>query len=268
MAEIKWDQVGERLFETGVDRGVLYTMTDPGVAWNGLIAVNETPSGGEISSYYLDGVKYSQSSESEEFSGSIEAFTYPDEFSKCDGTDYDENGIGYGMQPREPFNFSYRSLVGNDVSSSDYGYKVHLVYNALARPTTRTNKTLSDSPEADTFNWAFETVPVYVPGRRPTAHLILDSNKIDRYRMNELERLLYGSDIEPPRLPLPEELVATFGWDLFRIIPEINTGLALLSPDGNPDLKGDVPVEGLYTKTVGTRLVASPYEGLYNREDV
>lgn len=225
MARLKWDQVGERLFETGVDRGVLYIPDatgayDEGHAWNGLVAVSESPSGAETTPQYADNIKYLNLVSAEEFGATIEAFTYPDEFAQFDGTAEPNPGVLIGQQTRGTFGLCYRTQVGNDVAGTDFGYKLHLIYGAVAAPTEKAYGTVNESPEALTFSWELTTTPVEVPGFRPTASLVVDSTKVTAADLAELELALYGDDGDPdaatpipptlPRLPLPEEVIAIF----------------------------------------------------------
>lgn len=213
MAKLVWDQTGERLYETGVDRGVLFVYdTDSdgygtGVPWNGLTAVNETPSGAESNPQYADNIKYLDLYSAEEFGATIEAFTYPEEFEECDGSAELVQGVTIGMQNRKMFGFSYRTLVGNDTEGTDHGYKLHLVYGAKASPSEKNRSTVNDSPEAVTFSWEVTTTPVNVAGFKPTAHLVIDSTKADPTKLAELEKKLYGDDSTgQPTLPLPDEV--------------------------------------------------------------
>lgn len=215
MAKLIWDAVGERLYETGVDHGVLYRRDatgayESGYAWNGLVSVTESPSGAEANPQYADNIKYLNLVSAEEFSGTIEAFTYPKEFEACDGTAEIAPGVTIGQQRRETFGLSYRTLVGNDVLGTDYGYKLHLVYGALAAPTEKARTTVNDSPEALTLSWEFSTTPAEVPGFKPTAHIAIDSATSTLSKMAELEAILYGAT-EDPRLPTPAELITMFG---------------------------------------------------------
>lgn len=213
MAKLKWDQTGERLYETGIDRGVLYVYDTgsstygTGVAWNGLTAVNETPSGAESNPQYADNIKYLDLYSAEEFGATIEAFTYPAEFEECDGSAELVKGVTIGMQNRKMFGFSYRTLIGNDTEGTDHGYKLHLVYGAKASPSEKSRSTVNDSPEAVTFSWEVTTTPVTVESFKPTSHLIIDSTKADPAKLAELEKKLYGDDSAgTPSLPLPDEV--------------------------------------------------------------
>ena len=213
MAKLVWDQTGERLYETGVDRGVLFVYNTEGnkygtgVPWNGLTAVNETQSGAESNPQYADNIKYLDLYSAEEFGATIEAFTYPEEFEECDGSAELVQGVTIGMQNRNMFGFSYRTLVGNDTEGTDHGYKLHLVYGAKASPSEKNRSTVNDSPEAVTFSWEVTTTPVNVTGFKPTAHLVIDSTKADPTKLAELEKKLYGDESAGvPTLPLPDEV--------------------------------------------------------------
>lgn len=211
MPKIVWDNTGERLYETGVRNGVLYPIqTDgtysKGVAWNGLISVTESPSGAEATPLYADDIKYLNLISAEEFGATIEAYTYPDEFAECDGSASIATGVNIGQQPRKTFGMSYRTVVGNDVENDNYGYKLHLIYGALAAPSEKAFSTINDSPEAITFSWEVSTTPVNVTGFKPTASLTIDSTKVDSTKLAALEAILYGGETEEARLPLPDEI--------------------------------------------------------------
>ena len=211
MSKIVWDQTGERLYETGVKRGVLYVQdsggTYPkGVAWNGLTAVTESPSGAEATPLYADDIKYLNLISTEELGGTIEAYTYPDEFAECDGSASIATGVYIGQQPRKTFGMCYTTTVGNDVDSNAHGYKLHLIYGALASPSEKAYSTINDSPEAITFSWEFSTTPVNVTGFKPTANIVIDSTKATPEKMAALEKILYGDADVEPRLPLPDEV--------------------------------------------------------------
>lgn len=216
MAEITWDKVGERRYETGVDHGVLYIpdatgVYTNGVAWNGLVSISESPSGAEASPQYADNIKYLNLVSAEEFGATIEAFTYPDEFAVCDGTASPAEGLFIGQQRRSTFGLAYRTLVGNDIDGTDHGYKLHIVYGALAAPTEKAYATVNDSPEAITFSWEVTTTPVEVPGYKPSATLIIDSTKVDAAKLAQLEAVLYGKETTAAKLPLPGEVIEIFG---------------------------------------------------------
>ena len=210
MAKLNWGAAGQRFYEAGVDRGVLYPVTGPGVAWNGLISVDESPEGGDSTPYYLDGVKYLNLAEADEYSATIEAYTYPSEFSVCDGTAIHRRGLLVTQQPRQRFGLSYRTMVGNDIKGTKQGYKIHLVYNALAAPTSRSYETAADTVEALTFTWDLTATPVFLLGLKPSAHIIIDTATATPALITELENTLYGTAISSPRLPTPAELVALF----------------------------------------------------------
>ena len=211
--KIVWDAEGERLFETGVDRGVLYPINGTGaygtgVPWNGLTSVSESPEGGEPNPIYADNQKYLNLISVEEAKGTIEAFTYPEEFAECDGSKELAPGVFAGQQSRTPFGLSYRTLVGNDIKGNDYGYKIHLVYGATAQPSEKSYETVNDSPEPAAFSWEYSTSPVTVPGMKPTATLTIDSTKVTPSALLKLEEALYGSDTKDPAFPLPTQVIA------------------------------------------------------------
>lgn len=211
MSKLVWDKTGERLYETGVRQGVLYLQaaggTYPkGVAWNGLTNITETPSGAEATALYADDIKYLNLISAEELGGTIEAYTYPDEFAECDGSASLTAGVYIGQQDRKSFGLCYRTTLGNDVESNAHGYKLHLIYGALASPSEKAYSTINDSPEAITFSWEFNTTPVNVTGHKPTASITIDSTKVDTTKMAALEKILYGDAEIDPRLPLPDEV--------------------------------------------------------------
>lgn len=227
MSKIKWDATGERLYETGTDRGVLYPQSSTGdypkgVAWNGLSAVTESPEGGEAEDTYADNIKYLSLMSAESFGGTIEAYTYPPEFEACDGSADIVAGVTVNQQSRKAFGFSYRTLLGNDIDGNDYGYKLHLIYNAKASPSERAYQTVNDSPEAITFSWEFKTTPVPFTdqklGLKPTAVITINSKKVDPNKLKKLEDMLYGTDADTdagteatdPQLPTPDEVVKLF----------------------------------------------------------
>lgn len=211
MSKLVWDKTGERFYETGVEKGVLYPCTNgtypSGVVWNGLTAVTESPSGAEPTPLYADDIKYLNLMSAEEYGATIEAYTYPDEFALCDGSAEITTGVMIGQQKRTPFGLSYVTKIGNDVDGSDHGYKLHLIYGALASPSEKNYATINDSSEATTFSWEVTTTPVEVPGFKPTASVTIDSTKVDDEKLAALETILYGSESEEARMPLPEELV-------------------------------------------------------------
>ena len=211
MAKIVWDESGKRLYETGVKNGVLYIQDETGayakgVAWNGLTAVTESPSGAEATPLYADDIKYLELFSAEEFGATIEAYTYPEEFEACDGSASLGTGVTIGQQDRKTFGLCYRTVLGNDVKSNEYGYKLHLIYGAKAAPSEKGYQTINDSPEAITFSWEVTTTPVNVAGFKPTASVTIDSTKIDPEKLKKIEDMLYGEGATDAKLPLPDEL--------------------------------------------------------------
>lgn len=208
---LTWDQTGERLYETGVQKGVLYVQDEngaypQGVAWNGLTAVTESPSGAEPTALYADDIKYLNLMSNEEFGATIEAYMYPDEFGVCDGSAALVAGVSIGQQARKQFGLCYRTAIGNDVDGNDHGYKLHLIYGALAAPSEKAYATINDSPEAITFSWEVTTTPVAVSGFKPTACVTIDSTKVSEAAMTAIENALYGSGEKEAYLPLPDEV--------------------------------------------------------------
>lgn len=209
MSKLVWDQTGDRLYETGVKQGVLYVQENgaypKGVAWNGLTAVTESPSGAEATPLYADDIKYLNLVSAEEFGATIEAYTYPDEFAVCNGEAELATGVNLGQQKRSAFGLCYRTAIGNDTDGNDHGYKLHIIYGAMAAPSEKAYATINDSPEAITFSWELTTTPVAVNGFKPTASITIDSTKADPTKLAALEAVLYG-DTEDARLPLPDEI--------------------------------------------------------------
>ena len=213
MAKLVWDEVGKRTYETGVDKGVLYVQDaegayGKGVAWNGLTAVNESPSGAEPTPLYADNIKYLELTSKEEYGATIEAYTYPDEFEECDGSAEIGEGVVIGQQSRKVFGLCYRTVKGNDVKNNDYGYKIHLVYGCKAKPAQKNYQTINDSPEAITFSWEVSTTPVEVEGFKPTATVTIDSTKVTPEKLKAVEDALYGTESVEPKLLLPSEILA------------------------------------------------------------
>lgn len=215
MSKLVWDVVGERNYETGVSKGVLYPMTGgaypKGVAWSGLTTVTETASGAEATPLYADNIKYLNLMSVEELGGTIEAYTAPDEFGACDGTAELTAGVSIGQQPRQTFGLAYQTILGNDTKNNKYGYKIHLLYGVLASPTERSYATVNDSPEAMTMSWEFSTTPVSVTGFEPTSLVVIDSTKVDAEKLKAFEAIIYGSDDVEARLPLPDEVATLLG---------------------------------------------------------
>lgn len=210
MSKLQWDVIGEKRYETGVDHGVLYVQEagayPKGVAWNGLTAVTESPSGAEATPLYADNVKYLNLMSTEEFAATIEAYTYPDEFAVCDGSAELVTGVSIGQQKRKTFGMCYRTVIGNDTEMNAHGYKLHIIYGALAAPSEKAYATINDSPEAITFSWEVSTTPVAVTGHEPTASIVIDSTKVDAEKLALLEAELYGTEEKEARLPLPDEI--------------------------------------------------------------
>lgn len=218
--KLVWDKTGEHYYETGVKNGVLYPMSasgtyPKGVAWNGLTAITESPSGAEATALYADDIKYLNLMSNEEFGATVEAYTYPDEFAECDGSASLTDGVYIGQQARKTFGLCYRTTLGNDSKGNDYGYKLHIIYGAMASPSEKAYSTINDSPDAITFSWELSTTPVAVANFKPTASLTIDSTKVDPQKLAELEEILYGKDgtgedhstgAVDPRLPLPDEI--------------------------------------------------------------
>lgn len=273
MAKLTWDNVGERLYETGVDHGVLYIPSaagtyDDGVAWNGLTTVTESPSGAESNAIYADNIKYLNLISYEEFGATIEAYTYPEEFGQFDGTAAPAAGILVGQQARRSFGLSYRTRVGNDVDGSDWGYKIHLIYNATAAPSEKAYATINDSPEAITFSWELTTTPVSAGDTlKPTALITVDSTKVDNAALQELEDVLYGTDGVDPRLPTPVDVLALFEGTITEVTPTAptyNAGthvITIPTVTGVEYTVGGEVVTGTVTITEDTVVQARPITG-------
>lgn len=229
MTALQWDQTGERFYETGVDRGVLYKINsvsgdyDTGFAWNGLTTVTESPTGAEATPTWADNIKYLNLISLEQFGATIEAYTYPNEWSEHDGYAEPQVGVQVGQQPRKPFGFAYRTRIGNDVDAEEFGYKLHLVYGATAAPTEKAYATMNDSPEAITFSWEVTTIPVPVTGYKPTSYLCIDSTRVDATALAALELLLYGDVGVDPQLPSPDAVLALFDGTFTAVTPVVPT---------------------------------------------
>lgn len=215
MAKLTWDNAGEKLYETGVDQGVLYVQdtngTYPkGVAWNGLSSVSESPSGADESAFYADNVKYAALRAAEDYGATVEAYMYPDEWMQCDGSAELADGVFIGQQARKAFGLSYRTLIGNDTEGTAYGYKLHLIYGATASPSEKAYESVNDSPELITFSWEITTTPTAVTGHKPTSCITIDSTKVDKEKLAQLEAKLYGDSSTEASLPSPDEVAAIF----------------------------------------------------------
>lgn len=228
MAKLAWDGVGERLYETGVDHGVLYIpdnsgVYNDGVAWNGLTTVTEKPTGAEANPQFADNIKYLNLFSAEEFGATVEAFTYPDEFAQFDGLAVPTPGVAVGQQPRKTFGLCYRTKVGNDVEGDDLGYKLHLVYGCTASPSEKAYSTINDSPEALAFSWEITTIPVLVTSLKPTSLIVINSTDVDPDALAALELLLYGDTLVDPQLPLPDDVIALFSAAISTVTPGVPT---------------------------------------------
>lgn len=272
MSKLAWDTVGQRFFETGVDHGVLYIPNDAGVyvngyAWNGLVTVTESPSGAEANPQYADNIKYLNLVSAEDFGATIEAFTYPDEFAQCDGSATPQAGITIGQQPRKTFGLSYRTRVGNDLVGTEHGYKLHLVYGALAAPSEKAFASINDSPEAITFSWEVTTTPINVEGFKPAASLTIDSTKVDATALQTLEDFLYGTVGTDPSLPLPGAVLAIFSGTVVQVTPTEPTYNSTTKVITIPTVTGVAyyidgeVVTGTVTITEDTLVVAMPATG-------
>lgn len=224
MVKLQWDAQGERRYETGVSKGVLYRQTNGiyslGVPWNGLTAVTESPSGAEATAIYADNIKYLNLVSAEEFGGTIEAYMSPVQFDECDGSASPVAGVAVGQQARQSFGLSYQTRVGNDLLAADFGYKIHLVWGALAAPSEKAYATINDTPEAVTLSWEFSTTPVSVTGLKPTAIMTIDSTKVSAAALQILEDILYGTAGSTARLPLPDEVIAIFAGTVTEVAPQ------------------------------------------------
>ena len=279
MAVIQWDKAGQRLYETGVDRGVLFIPNAQGAyaagyAWNGLTAVSESPSGAEANPQYADNIKYLNLVSAEEFGATIEAFTYPEQFAQCDGTAL-INGVQISQQVRKQFGFAYRTLLGNDLIGTDYGYKIHMVYGCDAAPSEKSRSTVNDSPEAATFSWEITTNPVPVSGTnpatgkpfRPTAHVTIDSTQVPAAKLKELEDIIYGTAGVDPKMPTPTEVLAMFAGSSVEVSPTAPTYNAATKTITIPTQTGVVfkiggePVTGAVVITKDTVVTAETTTG-------
>lgn len=263
MTRLEWGTDGEKYYEAGVDRGVLYPQTGAGVPWNGLVSVTEKPTGGSSKPYYNDGKVYLNDAGKETFSASIEAFMYPEEFEVSDGTYTSEFGLSVDQQPRLPFSLSYRTLIGNDIQGLEKAYKIHFIYNALAAPTTTTRKTLTASPDAGTFSWDISTTPIDVPGFGVSAHLSVDTRKVRPNVIQRIEERLYGSATEAPRMLTPLELIDLLDNEQFQLqlFPNATTGFAKIGDGYFSDVEYS-KIPGFFIPTPSTRLRPTSVAGV------
>jgi hypothetical protein len=271
MTTLIWGELSNRVYETGVDRGVLYVDVNPGVPWDGLISVDKVASAGAtIRDYYLDGDKILSLSKDTDCKLKLTAYSSPPEFDLCDGMAFLRNGLFATMQPRKPFGLSYRTLVGNGTDGDDFGYKIHLVYNAMAVPNDQTFKSASDKPSLTNFTWDLSTTPVVVPGATKTAHLVIDTTKAYDWAITALENILYGTDVEDPRLPLPDEVIQLFEDN--SILQITDNGDGTFTADG-PDSVVSIfstyaaftvtATDGLFTPASGTTATDTGGDGMF-----
>lgn len=266
MARIEWDKPGDRRFEVGVSKGVLYPRKGAGVAWNGLTEVTHDPSSESPKETYLDGVKYENRVLPKDFSAVINAFTYPDEFANIIGDQNSGSGLYYGQQNPIEFGLSYQTLIGDDLSGMALGYKIHLIYNATAVTNNETSASVSDDPSPTDFAWNISTRGVVISGRKPTAELVISSIEADPEKLSHLENILYGTLSGRPRLPDLWEVTQLFDdWPYLQINPNHAVGVNQLSFHGYHDLRGDVSY-GIYTMPEETRLTPSRINGIYYLE--
>lgn len=236
MPKLQWDVLGKRFYETGTDRAVLFVTDDTGaygngVAWSGLTKVTESPEGGEETALYADNIKYLSLYSTEVLKGTIEAYTYPDEFEACDGSAEIATGVTIGQQTRKPFAFAYRTKIGNDVKGATYGYKLHLIYGVRVSPSERAYETVNETPGAVTFSWAFSSTPVDVEGFEPSSSIVIDSTKAPAAQLKALEDMLYGAEAAEAKMPTPAEVLA-----MFKADPETQTAAMVLDEDPEADL--------------------------------
>lgn len=264
MTRLVWNETGKRLFEIGVDRGVLYPEIGyPGVAWNGLVAVRQKPVGGTATPYYIDGIRFLNDISDEEFTATIEAFTYPDEFAYYEGLEIDASGLGFDNQGRKPFGLVYRTRIGNDVNGDSHGYKLHLVYQATAAPTQRDNQTINQQIDPLNFSWDVDTVPLLIPDKHPTAHIVLDSTVVDPGIMTIVEGYLFGSTGIVPTLLLPLQLIQLINnWVPPAIyvpyIWDLTGGLEFPDEAANGDVGIDFNTDDVWRNDEGTAVAAFP----------
>lgn len=269
MARINWNASGQRLFEAGVDRGVLYLEDGSGVPWNGLLSVSENPTGHSVKAYYLDGVKYLNVAGRKEYGGTIEAYTYPEEFNQFDGWWALESGLGMDEQPRKAFDFTYRTGIGNDIDGANHGYKIHIVYGALATPSSRKYGSINDRVNPLTFVWDFTTTPQRVISQNvqlPLSHVTIDSRKTNPTQLRLIEAMLYGTDLDNAKLPPLQDILALFENPTDTLLIEANftTGRSILRESTSiyGDLRGRL-LDGLYEIVDQSRLIETATPGLH-----
>lgn len=263
--QVVWDAIGDREFETGIDRGVLYPHGQNGVAWNGLVSVEEKPTGGDAQPFYANGKRYLNLSNPEFFAGSIDAFTYPEEFEQCDGTSVVYDGFSIGQQNRLEFDLAYRTLKGNDIQGSALGYKIHLVYNGLANSSDKSYGTVADLTAPMTFSWDFTTTPIDFMNFAPVSHVILDSTRIDATTLKIIETKIYGSDDTEAQILTLDQLVSIYQTapGIFKIEADPETGISELSSELTGDLMSDpTKPEGIYSLVTGSKLIKTSVAGI------
>lgn len=267
MAKLNWGKVGERSFEAGVDRGVLYPGSGNGVAWNGLTSVKEAASGGSTQAYYMDGIKYLQVASSEEFVATLDAYSSPPEFDSLDGNLKLYPGLFITQQQRRPFALSYRTTIGNDLDNTEFGYKIHIVYNALASPSSRNHETINQSLTPLLLSWEITTVPPIFAGLKPSSHVIIDSRTTPKDLLIVIEGLLYGTILTPPSCPTLDKLIDIFSLNqvTYLIEPNLVTGIALLIPTWNGYVLNS-PIPGIYSQNATSTRLTEVSAGLYHLE--
>lgn len=233
MPKLTWSVIGQRFYETGLDRGVLYVGDEAGIAWSGLVSIDESPSGGDVKAYYIDGVKYLNLSAKEEFEGTINAYYSPPEFDVCDGVSVIWPGLHATQQRRKSFGLSYRTKIGNDVDGDTHGYKIHIIYNALADPTQRKYATVNDSADASLLAWAIKTKAIVIPGVGYSAHLVVDTTTSPPYSITALENILYGDEINLPRLPSIADILALFEDTAPLVVTDVGNNKFTISGSGS-----------------------------------
>lgn len=263
--QLVWGAVGERYFETGIDRGVLY-LDGLGIAWNGIVSVSDSTSGGEAKSYYIDGMKYANRVGAEEFAAKLDAYTYPDQFEVCDGTREIEYGTSVAQQDRKSFSLSYRTRIGNDIDGLDHGYKIHVIYNVMASPADKAYSSLGETDEPIVFSWGLSTTPILMTGYKPIAHVIIDSRKLSNHSLRAIEDVLYGKGDVPANLPYLEDLLAIIANAIpVKIIPDYPTGISSLIMSETPDLYNGTRF-GIFQIAEHSRLVPSDTLGIFKLE--